>query len=297
MEKSLEELQSLRNKAIDMVCIANKTIKNLGNVGIARVRVPGKDEVVTKGDLAVSNAWRRYFDNENIPIKVLTEESRDSPFEQQSNQPPKYLGVGDEIDGTFNFNRARGILPHCAIFTIFDSLNPKFSDALVTAVLEHNSGSLWNAVRGQGCFYNYQKVYTSRATNLDGNTAIMIDRGPCPSPEHVLRFFQLYQKCWPRNVSCAGVHLAGVASGSCSGWDAYTCLVQKPDELASGYLLIKEAGGYLSDVNGKPLDEENFDWNKKYQIIAAATKDLGEKIIKELLSEDQAKDLHNKLIR
>ena len=290
MEHNLEELA---NVCIDAVKLANRTIENLGAIGISRVKIPGKEEIVTKADLAVSEEWRKYFSEQNVPIIVLTEESREIPFERK--EDAKYLGVGDEIDGTFNFNRARGILPNCAIFTIFDSLEPRFEDALVTAVFEHNSGNLWYAIKEKGCYFNGKKVNTSGIKTLDKNTSIMIDRGPCPSPEHSLRYFNLDTKCWPRNISCAGVSLAGVASGSISGWDAYVLMIQKPEELASGYLLIKEAGGVLIDADGGLIGEKSFDWNRTYEIIAAATPELGEEIRGEILPIKEARKLYERM--
>jgi len=288
-----KETETLKQLCIDAVKYAHETVQELGETGISRVHVPGKNEVVTKADLAVLERWKELFLEHNTPLVVLTEESRDIPFEKRKGA--KYLGVGDEIDGTHNFNRARGILPNCAIFTIFDTLESKFKDALVTAVLEHNSGNLWYAVKGEGCYFNGKKVNTSGITELGQDISIFIDRGPTPTPGHSLRYFNLEQKCWPRNISCAGVHLAGVASGSYSGWDGFLCMVQKPEELASGYLLIKEADGCLMDTNGKLLDEERFDWNKKYEIIAAATPELGRNIRKELLSKEQASELYRRI--
>lgn len=290
----MEDTKSITTMCVYAVYLAHDIVKKIGDVGISKVSVPGKEELVTKADLAVLDGWREYFDSQSLPIAVLTEESRNAPFKDPKN-PPKYLGVGDEIDGTYNFNRARGILPNCAIFTIFDSPEPRFKDALVTAVLEHNSDNVWHAIRGKGCYFNGRKVKTSGIRDLGVDTSIFIDRGPCPNPEHSLRYLNLEQKCWPRNFSCAGVHLAGVASGSYSGWDGFLCMIQKPEELASGYLLIKEAGGCLIDSNGKPFDDEKFEWNRKYEIIAAATPELAHLIRNELLSQKQASDLYARI--
>jgi fructose-1,6-bisphosphatase/inositol monophosphatase family enzyme len=219
----------------------------------------------------------------------LTEESRDNPFYSPENAT--YLGVGDELDGTGNNKRAKRILPSCAIFTIFNNFNPKFKDALATAVLNHSNGDLWSAVKGKGCFYNEKRVYTSKATELGRDTYLMIDEGICPKPELSFRFYDLKQKCWVRNIACAGIHLAGVASGSYNGWDGFLSFVQKPEELAAGYLLISEAGGVIYNSDGFDIGNERFNWNRTYEIIAAATKQLEGEIRKNLISEEKAKDL------
>ncbi len=286
------DIDKLKETCIGAVEIAYMTVKSLGRVGIAKVSVPGKDDIVTKADLEVSSKWREYFAKTSIPLLVLTEESRDIPFERRNEA--KYLGIGDEIDGTSNYNRSRGIFPSCAIFTIFDNLEPKFNDAIVTAVKNHLNGDLWYAVQGQGCYLNGERVYASKTKELGKDTLVIIDEGYCVDPASSLRYFMLNQKIWRKNISSAGIHMAGVASGSLSGWDGFVCFGQKPEELASGNLLIKEAGGYLIDTNGVPIGPQIFNWNKTLEIIAAGTKELGESIRREILSVEQARDIYHR---
>lgn len=281
MEHDLDKLLGI---CLDAVYIAHGIVDASVEGGREAVEVKGKKEDVTKADLEVMKVWKGYFAKCGIPIQVLTEESRDDPFVTLAN--PVYIGVGDELDGTRNWKRARGILPYCAIFTIgINSPQIKFEDALVTAVLDHRNGDLWTAVKGKGCFYNGERVHTSGKKTLDKDTLIMIDRGPCPSPEHSLRYFNLEQKCGHGNFGCAGIHMAGVASGSVSGWDGYCCMIQKPEERLSGNLLIPEAGGVV-------LGDPNFNWNRTYEIIAGATTELAEEIRKEILPIEEARKLY-----
>jgi len=304
MTLTSEELEKI---CINAVRLSGNTIKSLGEDGRIGVRISGKDEPVTKSDLGVSAAWKKYFEACRFPIKVLTEESRNEPF--YSPPDAKYLGIGDELDGTGNNKRARGIIPSCAIFTIFDNSNlrqvegmenadgvfhnlaPKFSDAIAAAVLNHDTGDLWTASRGKGCFYDGKRVFTSKATGLGKDTYLYIDKGPCPTPELSLRVSNLERKCWPRNISCAGIHFAGVASGSYSGWDGFLSFLQKPEELAAGYLLVSEAGGVVIDPEGQDIGAKVFDWNKIYEIIAAATPQLSGEILKNVLSKEKASEL------
>ena len=210
--KMQHNLQQLLGICEDAVKIANDILKKSGEAGRAEVYVQGKQEDVTKADLDVLNAWRNYFSNLEIPIQVLTEESRDSRFFASPDQ--KYLGVGDELDGTRNWKRAKGILPYCAIFTIAPiTPGTRFGDALATAVLEHNTGNLWTGIKNKGCYFNGHEVSTTGKTKLGKDTIVMIDRGPCPKPEHSLRYFSLEQKTGHGNFGCAGIHMAGVASG------------------------------------------------------------------------------------
>lgn len=291
MEHDLDQLLQI---CMEAVYIAHNVVAKPDVESRDTVEVEGKDEIVTKADLDVLKVWREYFGSSRVPMKVLTEESRNNPFVTLPN--PVYFGVGDELDGTRNWKRAKGILPYCAIFTIgLNSQEPRFQDALATAVLNHQTGDLWTAIKGRGCAYNGKRVHTSGKSNIDDSALIIIDRGPCPDPEHSLRYFNLEQKCGQGNVGSAGIHMAGVSSGSVSGWDGYCCMIQKPEELISGNLLITEAGGCLIDTSGNPIAQNSFDWNKKYEVIAGATPELAQLIRKELLSKKQAADLYARI--
>lgn len=288
MEHDLDKLLEI---SIEAVRLAYNSLLDLGEEGRIGVKIQGKDEPVTKADLRVSEVWRPFFKKSGIPIRVVTEESRAQGEVLYCSDKPRYLGVGDELDGTGNNQRSKGLVPNCAIFSIFDNLEPFYRDALVSAVLDHNSGNLWHAIRGRGCFFNGQRVQTSGKTILDKETYLYIDKGPAPKPELSLRFLNLEQKCWPRNLSCAGVHLAGVASGSFTGWDGYLSFVQKTDELPVS-LLIEEAGGNVTDSNGDPIRDYKVEFNRTYEVIATATAELGVKTRKELLTKEQARSLY-----
>lgn len=227
-----------------------------------------KDEPLTKGDLAISKSLKNFLLTSNIH-SVITSEEAGEIFKPKDILWAIYF---DEIDGTFNYER--GILPCTTVISTFDySPNLKFKNAVFAGVLDHTSDRLWYAEKGEGCFLNQKKIQTSKITNLGKKTSVIIDHGPCS--KDISRFLDIYANSWVRNVSSAGFHLAGVASGN---FDAYICGIQKAHELGAGYLLIKEAGGVIIDFNGNPIGEKDFDFNKTYQIIAASTLELAEKL-------------------
>jgi myo-inositol-1(or 4)-monophosphatase len=295
--KMEHDIKTLTYTCIKAVEIAYSTVHDLGRTGIAKVAIPGKD-LVTKADLKVSDNWREYFTKNSIPLVVLTEESRNIPFEARENA--RYLGIGDEIDGTSNHNRCKELLPSCAIFTIFDNLDPCFDDALVTAIKNHITGDLWYAIKGQGCYFNNTRVKTSDKKEFGNETSVIIDEGYCPDPvKSSLRFFKINQGVWRKNISSAGIHLAGVSSGSYAGWDGFISLGQKSEELASGYLLIKEARGYLIDSSGNDIGNQKilplFNQGKTLEIIAAGTKELGDLLKDNLLNIEQTEEMYNRI--
>ena len=105
----------------------------------------------------------------------------------------------------------------------------------------------------------------------------MIDHGPCT--KDLEKFKGIYSSTWAHNVSSAGFHLAGVASGH---FDSFVGPVQKAHELGAGYLLVKEAGGEMIGFNGNSIDNLDFNFNSLYQIIAVATPELAEGLLSKI---------------
>ncbi|MBR9705299.1 hypothetical protein GOV12_07840 [Candidatus Pacearchaeota archaeon] len=295
---------------IGAVKIAQRTIQQLGVEGRTSVETP--KDIVTVADNEVKDEWKKYIASRNVPIKVLTEESEKDPFPEPKN--PQYLGIGDEIDGTFNFYRAGSIFPHCSIFTLYDSLEPKYKDAIATAVLDHNTGNMWTAKRGKGCHFikntgkktitvggltpavseqvSNERAYVSDKTTLDQDTSIIIDHGPCVTLETLIKFSKIRQNSWPRNISSAGIHFAGVASGKTNGFDGFISWGQKPEELAAGYLMVTEAGGYVYKVTDAghliPMGDELLDMKRTYKMIATGTNELAHRISVNIYSDKEA---------
>lgn len=256
----------------DALYKANNILNSLSVEGVCEVHKNFKD-IVTKGDITVSEALIGFFKEQRIPAVLYSEES--GRIELVRN--PKYTITIDDIDGTDNYFRGRGILPYCTVVTIFNSPKPNFEDTIVAGVLEHNSKILWNAVRGKGCYLNGLRVNTSSRKKFDNRALVIIDH--YASKENILRFSKIYSEAWVKDFGSAAFHLAGVGSGL---FDAYLSYSQKAHELGAGFLLIKEAGGFLTELNGNKLDKRKYEFDGKYSIIAASTKELGKILLSKL---------------
>lgn len=252
---------------------AHVTLNTLDDKGICEVHNEHVTDISTQGDMAVSEALIKFFKEQKIPAVLYSEES--GRIEITKN--PKYTITFDDIDGTGNYHRGKDILPYCTVVTIFDSPEPNFEDALISGIIEHNSKKLWHAIRGDGCYLNNAKVNTSGRKKLDRRTSVVIDH--YGSGRDISKFLKIYPESWVKDFGSAAFHLAGVSSGL---FDAYLCHSQKAHELGAGYLLVKEAGGFLTDLNGKSLDQIRYDFNNKYQVIAASSKELGKLLLSKM---------------
>jgi len=248
---------------------AKNTFDSLGESGRESLIKPG--EPLTKSDLAISQTLKNYFLNSNLSAIYCSEEA--GVINKHPN--PAYEVFWDELDGTFNYERG-GIFPSSIVITAFEhSPQLRFKDSLFGAVFDLKTSDLWYARKGKSCFFNRRRTKTSETDNLGERVYSLIDHGPCPKKEELERFVGIYENTWPHNVSSAGIHLAMIASGHA---DVYVSPRQKSHELGAGYRLIKEAGGVVIDFNGNPLGQQEFDFNKTYEIIAAGTQELAEKV-------------------
>ena len=133
------------------------------------------------------------------------------------------------------------------------------------------------AIKDQGCYFNNEKISAPKRETLDRKTLVIVDHYIAAS--EISKFLEIYPESWVKDFGTAALHLAGISSGL---FDAYISPSQKAHELGAGYLLIKEAGGFLSDFNGNPLDKMVYNFDAKYPIVAASTKVLGETLLSKI---------------
>ena len=254
---------------------ARAALSALGDQGVSEIQAAHVTDISTQGDMTVSDTLIRFFAAQQLPAVLYSEESGRTEI----GTDPRYTIAFDDIDGTDNYHRGRGLLPYCTIVTLFDSPQPTFADALIAGVIEHNTGRLWHAVRNGGCFLDGAPVKTSGRKNLDRRAVVIVDH--YSSSDAIARFQDIYPNAWVKDYGTSALHLAGVASGL---FDAYLASAQKAHELGAGYLLAKEAGGVLTDWNGHILDSTPYDFDARYPAIVAASGELGEALLAKLLT-------------
>jgi len=252
---------------------SRRQLKSIGKKGLQEVHDEKVTDITTLADRMVSERIIQLLRKSKIPATLFDEERGQINLSKN----PKYVIAFDDIDGTDNYKRARRSLPHCTLITIFDSTTPNFEDALIAGVIEHLSGDIWVGIRGEGCYYNGKKVKTSRKTKVDRKTLVSIDG--YLGHEFIPRLHRVYSDAWVKSLGSAGFEFAGISSGAIDG---FISPLQKAHELGAGYRLIKEAGGYICDLQGNPLDKMPYNFNEKYQIVAAATEELAHNLISKI---------------
>ena len=162
----------------------------------------------------------------------------------------------DPLDGTLNFVHQ---LPAFAVSMGLYCGN----EPLVGIVHAPRLGETFTAVRGGGAFLNGERIAVSRCTQL--GDALLATGFPYRRAElahnnldNFARFFLDVRGI--RRMGSAAVDLAFVAAGR---FDGFLELHLAPHDVAAGALLIREAGGLVTDADG------GADWLRGGHIVAA----------------------------
>lgn len=164
------------------------------------------------------------------------------------------------------------LLPHCTVVCIFDSTEPKFEDALVAGIVEHQSGNLWHAVRGEGAYFNGKRI-EKKEMAANRTTLVAIDQ--LANADYIQRFRLIYENFWVRDFGSSAFHLASVSIGALG---AFLSERNKAHELGAGYLLAKEGGRWISDLEGKSMDKVSYDFNSRYPVVMAYNEAIADKL-------------------
>ena len=198
----------------------------------------GEFDLVTEADRAseklVVERLRSYFPSHAI----VAEEG--GGHESSS----EYRWYVDPLDGTTNF--AHG-------FPMFNvTLGLERAGELVAGVVyDPVRQEMFSAERGGGAYLNNRRIRVSAASRL--NDALASTGFPSRKRSHDVNIHFYYQVAMAshgvRRTGSAAIDLAYVAAGRL---DLFWEFGLKPWDMAAGALLVAEAGGRVSDMNGRP---------------------------------------------
>jgi len=204
----------------------------------------GEIDLVTEVDLECERMCRTVIAERFPDHDVLAEELDAGPAERRGS---RYRWVFDPLDGTTNY--ASGLPIFCA------SLGLEIDGRVdVAAVFDPSRRELFTAERGEGAYVNGSALAVSGASALVDS--LLVTGFPYDihrRSEELLEVFAAFleRARGLRRLGSAAIDLCYVAAGRFDGfWEQHL----KPWDVAAGALIVEEAGGRVTGIDGSTFD-------------------------------------------
>jgi myo-inositol-1(or 4)-monophosphatase len=208
-----------------------------------QIEAKGSFDYVTEADLAAQEAIVNLIRRRHPDHDILAEEDKGTPSRNL------HRWVVDPLDGTTNF------IHGFPVFAVSVALEYRGS-VVLGAVYDPCREELFFAQEGRGASLNGKSIQVS--SRRAQNEALVATAFPWRERALLSRYLEAFIRVFPkvsdiRRGGSAALDLAYVACGRCEGfWEVGL----SPWDIAAGHLLVKEAGGHITDFSGG----ENHIW-------------------------------------
>jgi len=205
-----------------------------------RTERKGDGTAVTQADRAVEEMARAKVAGSGLPLDVLGEEMGGGDAKSASASGRARMII-DPIDGTEEFSRG---------IPTFGTLMGIESNGEIVAAMVSAPGlrSRWWAYRGEGAYRDGKRLHVSSVTSLSKSMVFTTGTGPSKNAQDQIKIRALVDAA--RNSRAFGgfwQHML-VAEGAI---DAALDWTSKPWDLAPLGIIVEEAGGRSTNVQGK----------------------------------------------
>lgn len=228
-------------KVIEAACMkAGKVIKrDFGEVENLQVSKKGPGNFVTSCDLKVEKILIEEIQKSFPKFSIVSEETGNIKGESD-----KITFIIDPIDGTTNFMHG---IPFFAISIGVLEKTAKGNELLAGVVYNPILDEFYHAERGQGAYCNSRRLFASGRDDYD--MAIFSSYIARNNEEYRKRDLHIQSqiKTHTRVIGSAAMELAYVAAGKIDGMWHHNL---KPWDIAAGMILVREAKGIVSEIDG-----------------------------------------------
>jgi myo-inositol-1(or 4)-monophosphatase len=210
-----------------------------------RVEKKGAIDLVTEVDVEVEKMFRAMIAERFADHDVLAEE-----LGAHNNRGARHRWVFDPLDGTTNF--AHGVPIFCASLALEID-----GEAVVAAVYDPNREELFTAEAGAGSWLNGERLKASTTTAV--LEAMIVTGFPYNIHQKADEFLKVFGEVLKharavRRLGSAAIDMCWVAAGRMDGfWEASL----KPWDTRAAALILEEAGGRVTGMDGKKWIPEN----------------------------------------
>ena len=220
-------------------------IRDFGEIENLQVSLKGPGDFVTASDKKVEKILIDELVKARPNYSILSEEIGEVKNDEE------FKWIIDPVDGTANFLHG---IPHFGISIGLE----KSGEIICGIIFDPIKDEIFTAEKGNGSYLNNQRTRVSARSKLEN--CIIFTGGPKRESKDRDVAIEEYNKFSSkvhipiRKMGSAALDMAYVAAGRCDGfwqrnlnyWD-----------IAAGIILVKEAGGFVTDFNGNGEYIEN----------------------------------------
>ncbi len=221
-----------------------KTIREAGRIAtdgfgkVHSVHEKAKNDLVTEIDVEMQKVIVNGIKKKYPEHSIIAEESE---FEINNSDYTWYI---DPLDGTNNY--FYGVPIYGISIGLFYKASPK-----IGAIYFPHSRELFYAERGKGAFMNSERTFVSKR-GISKAMVLTTSQISATGRKVTQSLDKVRQKTFDyRAFGCATYALMLLASGKA---DAYIMYKAKPWDVAAGFLILEEAGGKITDLDGRRWD-------------------------------------------
>ncbi|MEX2642544.1 MAG: inositol monophosphatase family protein [Acetobacterales bacterium] len=219
---------------------ARGLIRDFGEVEQLQVSVKGPADFVSAADLRAERTLRAELSRARPAFGLLMEEQGETKGSDDANR-----WIVDPLDGTTNFLHG---IPHFCISIAHESEGRIVAGVVYDPLRDE---TFW-AEKGVGAYLNRNRLRVSGRKKLgEAVFATGIPFADMPDQDRFLRTLAAVMPATAgvRRQGSAALDLAYVAAGR---YEAFWEYGLKPWDIAAGVLLVQEAGGFVSEIGGRP---------------------------------------------
>jgi myo-inositol-1(or 4)-monophosphatase len=221
------------------------------------VREKGRNDLVTQADEAAQEVIRgillgAFPDHDFLGEEEAAErKNRGQPLIPPRRSP--YRWIVDPLDGTANYVHR---LPAYAVSIALEHE----SELVCGCVLDPLAEECFTAVRGGGAQLNHRPIRVSQCQRIaQAMVAVSFSPNVPRGSIEIARFVEaLHAAQAVRRLGSAALNLCYIAAGRL---DVYWATSVQAWDVAAGVLIVREAGGVVTALDGGPLDLEHPELN------------------------------------
>ncbi len=228
----------------------------------AAVRTKSQHEIVTPFDLAsekiILSAIKKHFPQHHI----LSEEAG-----LIKNKPSDYLWIVDPLDGTTNFSMGN------PLFSISVAL-VKNNQIVLGVIYVPFLKELYIAEIGKSTTLNNKKIKVSQISQIKQSLLTFCHGADNASIRQAIKIHNYFKTASRdiRQIGSAAIELCWVARGKT---EAIIIPGAHSWDVAAGVLIVRQAGGTVTDLSGQP-------WTLKSRGIIGSNKKINSRLVKKI---------------